>query len=140
MNTTDFEWVKEQLTKARVKRGTGDAAIALLEAWDNIDLPDELHVEAIDVFSSLAKGHALVNSDDKDEKWAPAMAGHLKVADQVRVKKDAFNGDLGKMHNGRKGVIIAIRYGDIIVNSSDNKVPKLEGSHYSPNYLEKKVK
>jgi len=139
-NSVDFEWVKEQLTKARVRKGPGDVAIELLKKWEEIDLPEELASEAINTFAELAKGHALVEEGNKEEVWVPAMAGHMKVADQVRVKKDAFQGELGKMHNGRRGVVIAIRYGDIIVNSTDNRKPSLDGSHYSPHHLEKRVK
>lgn len=139
-NSVDFEWVKEQLTKARVRKGPGDVAIELLKKWEDIDLPEELASEAINTFAELAKGHALVEDGSKEEVWVPAMAGHMKVTDQVRVKKDAFGGALGKMHNGRRGVIIAIRYGDIIVNSTDNKKPPLDGSHYSPHHLEKRIK
>ena len=141
MSTVDFDWVKEQLTIARTKRGPGDAVIKLLEAWSEIDLPEELVGETVDTFSSLAKGHALVDTvAESDEVWTPAMAGHIKVADQIRVKKDAYDGKLGKVHNGRRGVVIAIRYGDIIVNSTDNKTPKLDGAHYAPHSLEKRVK
>lgn len=140
MSSVDYKWVKEQLTKARTLKGPGDAAIELLKTWETIDLPEELKSEAVKVFASLAQGHALVAEGDGEEVWKPAQPGQLKVADQVRVKKDAFTGSLGKTHNGRRGVIIAIRYGDIIVNSTDGRKPKLEGTHYSPHHLEKRVK
>jgi len=140
MNKIDFDWVKEQLTKARIKRGPGDVAIQLLEVFETIDIPEKLVAEAVDVFARLAKGHALVDSDDSEEVWAPALAGHIKVADQVRVKTDAFSGSLGKIHNGRRGTVIAIRYGDIIINNTDNKSPKLEGAHYPAYHLEKRIK
>jgi hypothetical protein len=140
MSEVDYEWVKEQLTKARTRRGPGDAVIELLKTWEQIDIPEELESEAAKIFASLAQGHALVAESDGEEVWAPAQAGKLKVADQIRVKSDAFTGSLGKTHNGRRGVVIAIRYGDIIVNSTDNRKPKLEGSHYAPHHLEKRVK
>ena len=140
MNSVDYEWVKEQLTKARTRKGPGDAAIELLKTWETIDIPEELQSEAVKVFSSLAQGHALVSEGAKEEVWVPAVAGSMKVADQVRVKTDAFSGSLGKMHNGRRGVVIAIRYGDIIVNSTDNHKNKLSGAHYAPHHLEKLVK
>jgi hypothetical protein len=41
------------------------------------------------------------------------------------------------MHNGRRGRVVAVRYGDVIFNSTDNKKPLLEGAHYPPNFLEK---
>ena len=140
MSSVDYEWVKEQLTKARTLRGPGDATIELLKTWETIELPEELEAEAVKIFASLAQGHALVSEGSDEEVWKPAQAGKLKVADEVRVKSDAFNGSLGKTHNGRRGVITAIRYGDIIVKSTDNRKPVLEGAHYAPYHLEKKIK
>jgi hypothetical protein len=140
MNSVDYEWVKEQLTKARTRKGSGDAAIELLKTWEAIDISEELQSEAVKVFASLAQGYALVAEGSKEEVWVPAQAGNMKVADQVRVKTDAFSGSLGKMHNGRRGVIIAIRYGDIIINSTDNHKHKLSGAHYAPHHLEKLIK
>lgn len=139
MSEIDYDWVKAQLTEARVRRGPGDAVLALLKAWEDIDLSDDLAKEAVTIFSKLALNHALVE-DKGTEVWAPAQAGQLKVADEVRVKSDAFDGKLGKTHNGRRGKVIAIRYGDIIVNSTDNKTPNLDGAHYSPYHLEKRIK
>jgi hypothetical protein len=139
MSEIDYDWVKAQLTEARIKRGPGDAALALLKSWEEIDLSDDLAKEAIEVFSKLALNHSLV-ADKGNEVWAPAQPGQLKVGDEIRVKSDAFDGKLGKTHNGRRGKIIAIRYGDIIVNSTDTKTPVLDGAHYSPYHLEKRIK
>ena len=140
MSETDYEWVMRQLTEARVKRGTGDAVLALLKQWDSLKPGDDgLASEAVAVFSRLAVGHSLVQ-DDGPEVWVTAQPGQLKVADMVRVKSDAFSGELGALHNGRRGTIIAIRYGDIIVNSNDDKNPKIDGAHYSPYHLEKRIK
>lgn len=140
MSYVDFDWVKAQLTEARVKRGPGDAVLKLLETWDSLEMDDSLRKEAVEVFSKVALGHALIAEDDGPEVWVPAQAGQLKVADHVRIKSDAFDGKLGKTHNGRRGVVIAIRYGDIIVNSNDGKQPYLDGAHYAPYHLEKRVK
>lgn len=140
MGNIDFDWVKSQLTEAKVRRGAGDAALVLLQAWDNLGLAnEELAKEAVAIFSRLAQGHALV-SEDGSEVWIPVIPGQLKVTDVVRIKYNAFDGDLGKIHNGRVGVITAIRYGDIIVKSTDSKKPVIDGSHYSPYHLEKLAK
>jgi hypothetical protein len=140
MSETDYEWVMRQLTDARVKRGTGDAVLALLKQWDSLKPGDDnLASEAVAIFSRVAVGHSLVQ-DDGPEVWVTAQPGQLKVADIVRVKSDAFSGELGALHNGRRGTIIAIRYGDIIVNSNDDKNPKIDGAHYSPYHLEKRIK
>ena len=140
MSETDYEWVKRQLTDARVKRGAGDAVLALLKQWDALKPGDDsIAEEAVAIFARVAVGHSLVQ-DDGPEVWVTAQPGQLKVADIVRVKSDAFSGELGALHNGRRGTIIAIRYGDIIVNSNDDKTPKIDGAHYSPYHLEKRIK
>lgn len=63
------------------------------------------------------------------------MPGRLVVGDEVLVREDAFSGELAPIHNGRRGRIVAIRYGDIIVNSTDDMQPSLVGTHYSPYHL-----
>jgi hypothetical protein len=35
--------------------------------------------------------------------------------------------------------VVAVRYGDIIIKTTDGKEPVLDGSHYSPYKLEKLV-
>ena len=135
----DLDWVKAQMTAARIRRGSGDAVLKLLEVWETIDLDDDLSQEAVTVFKSLALNHSLVEPY-KDEVWVPAQPGQIKVADQVRVKSDAFTGEAGRAHNGRRGVIVAIRSGDVIVRSTDDLEPVLDGAHYSPYKLEKRIK
>jgi hypothetical protein len=61
------------------------------------------------------------------------------VGDIVRVRNDAYTGKLAPIHNGRPGVIVAIRSGDIIVNLTDMEEPEISGAHYSPEVLEKRV-
>jgi len=57
----------------------------------------------------------------------------------VRVKLDAYQGSTGSLHNGRRGKVVGIRYGDIIFKSNDNREPILDGAHYSPHQLQKRV-
>jgi hypothetical protein len=145
MAKVDMPWVKEQLTNNKTKRVVGDHVITLLEKWEelkNTD-PDPQKNEAnlsqiIELFGKLALGHAII-LDTKNERWVPAQSGQIVVADEVRVKWNAFDGDMGKMHNGRRGKVVSIRYGDIIVKTTDGKEPVLEGFHYTPQQLEKRV-
>jgi hypothetical protein len=138
-NKVDLEWVKDQMTAARIRRGPGDAVLKLLQVWETIDLDDDMSSEAVSVFKSLALSHSLIEPY-KDEVWVPAQPGQIKVADEVRVKSDAFTGEAGRAHNGRRGVIVAIRSGDVIVRSTDDIKPVLDGVHYSPYNLEKRIK
>lgn len=145
MPEVDMNWVKEQLTENKTKRVVGDSVIKLLNTWTEIKNtdpdPDKDQAnlsQVVELFSKIALGHAIVK-ENKNENWVPAQAGFLVVADEVRVKWNAFDGEKGKIHNGRRGKIVSIRYGDIIVKTTDGKEPMLEGFHYTPQQLEKRV-
>jgi hypothetical protein len=139
MPKIDNNWVLEQMQASRVRVGSGKAVLALLKTWESIDEDYDLQVEAIDVFCKLALGHVILEKND-DEVWGPAQPGFMSVGDEVRVKADAFSGDTGVLHNGRRGKIVAIRHGDIIFRSTDDKEPLLESVHYSPYNLEKRIR
>ena len=145
MPEVDMNWVKQQLTENKTKRVVGDTVIKLLNTWTEVKGtdPDPEKDQAnlsqvIELFSKIALGHAIVK-ENKNENWLPAQAGSLVVADDVRVKWNAFDGEKGKIHNGRRGKIVSIRYGDIIMKTTDGKEPVLEGFHYTPQQLEKRV-
>lgn len=136
------EWIREQLEAAKVKVGSGKAILKLLEAWEKLpELSDAMRDEVLTVFPLLAKGHVLKQEDsDENYRWIDLQPGNITVGDVVRVKKDAFSEKLGIVHNGRLGKVIAVRYGDVIFNSTDGKKPDLLGVHYSPYKLEKRIR
>jgi hypothetical protein len=134
----DMKWIKEQLQAAKVRKPVGDATMKMLELLDSIEINEDQREQAVEMFSKLARGHAHVKIN-KNETWVPARPGDIKVADEVRVKADAFSGETGTLHNGRRGVVVGVRYGDIIVKSNDGKEPVLDGAHYSPHALEKMI-
>ena len=138
MSNLDMDWVKSQLQAAKVRKPVGDATMKLIELIESLDLTPEFRAKAIELFASLAKGHIVVQ-EKKNETWIPVQAGFIKVTEQVRVKADAFDGELGTIHNGRRGVVVGVRYGDVIIKSNDGKEPLLDGAHYPPTKLEKLV-
>lgn len=139
--SANMDWVREQMTAAKVKQSVGTSVLRLMEVWDTMNHKPETAKETVEIFSKLALGHALVETEDEnfDGTWVPAMAGQIKVTDIVRVKLDAFDGPAGVLHNGRIGKIVGIRYGDIVVKSVDGKTPVIEGAHYKPHMLEKLI-
>jgi hypothetical protein len=134
----DINWIKTQLQEAKVRKPVGDATMKLIELFDSIELTNENKEKAVEMFSMLALGHAYVKSV-KNELWMPVRPGDIKVADEVRVRADAYQGETGTLHNGRRGRVVGVRYGDVIIRSTDGKSPALEGAHYPPQMLEKLV-
>lgn len=136
------EWVIEQLQAAKVKVGSGKAIMKLLEAWEEIpELSDNIREEVLRVFPLVAKGVVLkLEESDDDYTWIPLQPGQISVGDVVRVKADAFSDKLAPIHNGRRGTVVAVRYGDVIFNDTDGKNPELKGVHYSPYKLEKRIR
>lgn len=135
----DLEWVKEQLTENKTKKVVGDSVIKLISAWNSLtDTTEANKKNIVELFSKLSLSQAIIK-DNPDEIWIDARPGDLKVADVVRVKADAFPGSSGLLHNGRRGRVVGVRYGDIIIKSNDNKQPLLDGAHYSPHVLEKLI-
>ena len=142
MPEVNYEWIKEQLQAAKVKVGSGKAIIKLLETWESIpQLSDKMTEEVLTLFPQLAQGHAVKEEEsENDYMWIPLQPGQITVSDVVRVKADAFRDELGPIHNGRRGTVVAVRYGDVIFNDTDGKTPELKGVHYSPYKLEKRIR
>lgn len=138
MSEVNYDWVKQQFVAAKVKKGVGLAVLDMLKAWEPVDLKPEDAKEALEILARVALGHALVITP-ANEIWVPGAPGQMKVGDIVRIKHDAFNGPAGAGLNGRVGSIAAIRSGDIIFNSTDGQSPKIEGAHYRPQQLDKRI-
>jgi hypothetical protein len=135
----NYEWVKAQFAESKVKIGVGKAVLKMLETWETIDMPDAMAQEALEVLAKVGMGHSIA-PEKKDEVWVDARRGDLKVGEHVRVKNNAFTGTLGATNNGRRGTISAIRSGDIIVKMNDGKLPEIDGGHYQPEVLQKRVR
>lgn len=141
MPSVNYDWVKEQLQKARATTAEKKLVKIMLEAWEGVEGVDLANSQrALEMFAKLALGHPVVVEQTVDEIWVPALPGQIKIGDEVRVLADAYEGKLGPIHNGRRGRIIAIRSGDVIVTSTDGLEPKLDGAHYAPYKLEKRVR
>ncbi len=142
MPEIDKKWVTEQLEAAKVKVGSGKALMKLLDTWSEIpELSENITKEVLTLFPMLARGHAVVQEESEDDyTWVPAQPGQIVVGDQVRVKSDAYSDKLGPIHNGRRGKVVGIRYGEIFIKSNDGKQPEFDGVPHSPYKLEKRVK
>lgn len=137
-----MDWVRSQLTENKTKKSVGDAVIKLIGTWSEIKTPPKIDIskEVLSIFSTLAMGHPLVDSAG-EQKWEPVRLGDILVADVVRIKTNAF--DSSSSHtalNGRIGKVVGIRSGDIIVKSTDDVLPLLDGLHFKVNHLDKLIK
>lgn len=142
MPEVNFDWVNQQMAEAKIKIGSGKAVMELLRVWETMEkLTPGLAKEAVAVFSKLALSKPINDPiEEVDAVWVPAQPGQINIGDEVRVMINAFDDKAGVMHNGRRGKVIAVRYGDVIFKSTDGKTPQLDGVHYSPYKLEKRVK
>jgi hypothetical protein len=131
-------WADEQLTRTELPDRVVDPVRRLLVTWRMIPHDERDVIEILKIFSELAQDHALEGPTPKNTRWEPVRPGFIRVGDTVRVKPDAFRGEIGQIHNGRLCRVVAIRSGDIIVNSMDDG-PQLFGVHYSPFSLDKRV-
>jgi hypothetical protein len=121
------------------KLGVGNALLKLLGTWETLNISVPQQKEVVALFNSISLGHSIL-PEKPDEVWVDAQPGSIIVADEVRVKADAYDGSTGAIHNGRRGRVVAVRYGDIIFKSEDGKEPLLDGAHYSPHQLQKRVR
>lgn len=139
MTEIDYKWVKSQFSRARVRQLPGDTVLKLLAVWEEAGLPEELVNETLETFNALARGHALI--PESEEVWVQAVAGgQLRVGHEVRIRHDAYEGDAGRLHNGRRGKVVAIRSGDVIFRSTDGVEPSLDGVHHGFQALERRVR
>lgn len=140
MSGYNWQWVFAQLQEKKATKVAGDATIELLKTWIGMNLTPKQAKETVDMFSKLALGQPLTVSVEKDEQWVEARPGAIKVGDEMMVKQDAYdNGDLAQMHNGRRGRVVRISYGNIILKYTDGREPYLDSAHHSPYKLMKKV-
>jgi hypothetical protein len=142
MPELNHEWVKQQLEAAKVKVGSAKATLKLLSTWEELPaLSPAILKEVLEIFPKLVKGTPLTEEEsEEDYYWVDLQPGSITVGDVVRVKQDAFMEKLGTIHNGRRGSVVGVRYGDVIFNDTDAKNPPLKGVHYSPYKLEKRLK
>lgn len=137
----DIEWARAQMKAADLLQPTQSAVERLLVELDKMMLSDAATTAVTATFTRLAQGHALVTEQaHPSEVWVQARPGSLVVADEVRVKADAYDGVVGTNHNGRRGNIVAIRYGNVYVKYHDNRAATAESMHHKPAALEKRMR
>lgn len=135
------KWLEDQLIKFEVPEKFRDPITRMVKmAWffeTNFGLDQETFKRMLETVTELAKGHNIA-PENPGEVWVQAKPGVLVIRDVVRVKTDAYSGETGSMHNGKHGVITAIRYGDIHVLYDG--VTGANTVRHSPHALEKRIR
>ena len=138
MTNDKSAWAKAQMEKALVPEEYQDMIQRLVNMYwffeQNNGLDAETMYKIRHTFNELAQGRALVE-DNPDEIWVQAKPGNLVIRDRIRVRRDAYTGPTGELHNGREGDIVAIRSGDIHVRYDSG-----DTARHSPHALDKRVK
>ena len=132
------DWELNQIDKSELSDKEKQSIKKLLSSFWALPLEDSERTNVTSAFESLVNGKAIVvETQEPQYHWEPARPGALVVRDWVRVKSDAYKGDAGLLHNGREGVIVAMRYGDIHVRYDDKHGTSHPIKH-SPHALEKR--
>ena len=135
------QWVASQLEQAKVTKQVGDSVIALMKVWETLDIKDKNAKTVVEIFSKLATNTAVVENAAEDEVWVPARPGAIKVGDTMMVLPDAYDHpELAPVHNGRRGRVVRISYGNIVLAYTDGKEPQISMAHHSPFKLKKLVR
>jgi hypothetical protein len=137
-------WARQQLSAARVPEPTRTAILSVYDTWLNM-MPDDVdeQQQALRIISQLVTGQSIEYhaSDETPENWQPVRLGNIRRGDYVRVMSNAYTGDAGMCHNGRKGPVLRVTNGDVVIRYDDGLEPDpgILGSHHSPYKLEKRV-
>jgi hypothetical protein len=138
------EWAKEQLRGAAVPEVTSRGIVSVFSTWLNMMPADvDEQRQALQIFNDLVAGRAItyVAPGSEPENWQTVRLGNVRRGDYVRILTDAYTGDAGLCHNGRRGPVLRVSNGDVIVRYDDGLMPPSGelGAHHSPYKLEKRV-
>lgn len=137
-------WAKQQVEAAQVPEATARTILSVFHTWLNMMPSDTEECEqAMRCVNQLVTGQSIryERKNEVPEMWQHVRPGNIKRGDYVRVLGDAYGGDAGMWHNGRRGPVIRVSNGDVVVKYDDELTPDfgLMGSHHSPHKLEKRV-
>lgn len=116
-NGIDWGWVSRELGALEVSRPVndtvGNALAKIAEDRERFGLTDDDVRLVLDLVHKLALGHS-VAPPKQEEKWGPVVPGAYRIGDTVRVKSEAYDGERGIKHNGKRGRAVAARDGFVI--------------------------
>lgn len=137
MMDINWDWVKDQLEKARVPQEHATSVTRLLETLETMRLSDDPLRSVLDTFQRLSLGYTIV-PDSANERWVEVLPGNYAIGNTVRVKSDAYDGKKSTLHNGRRGRVVAVRSGKTVVLYDDTENNE-EQYYHDPSVLERLV-
>lgn len=139
---TTREWAREQLqfagydTRNRDRASISNSIDFLFKELDQQNHTPESRRIVVELFHKLASGHAIAPRDvqGRQGKWVQFRLGDVPPGATVRVRHDAYDGELGSRHNGMIGKIVAARGGFVAVQYSESS--EGTGHRHLPDVLE----
>jgi len=137
-------WARQQLAAAEVPDALATGILSVYDTWLNMMPADtDEQQQALKIINDLIMGKSISYTDPEatPEEWYEVRLGNIRRGDYVRVMSDAYTGDAGMRHNGRRGPVLRVTNGDVIVRYDDGLSPDfgIMGSHHSPYKLEKRL-
>lgn len=126
------QWAERQLELAGYRPADGGynqivhtSVMTLCRAFGDMNFdnaPPGQEKMIIDLFTELVHKRALPVAGDT-RVWMPSRQAPPGPSSRVRVKSDAFEGEQGRLLNGREAVVEGARRGDFIVKFIDGHEP-----------------
>lgn len=87
------------------------ALVAVYLTIESFNLSEETQGAVLSLLSATGQEALSRPPQFKEEQWQDFDYGNVKIGDFVRVKKDAYDSETGKRHNGLVGILKTMRAG-----------------------------
>jgi hypothetical protein len=133
MHVSEFsQWAERQLDLAGYRPAEGGynqivhtSVMSLCRAFGEMNFaaaPPGQEKMIIDLFTELANHRSLPVAGDT-RVWVPSRQAPPGPGTIVRVISDGFDGEQGRLFNGREAVVAGARRGDFIIEFTDEQEP-----------------
>lgn len=104
----DIEALRERLESFGFHRGNPvhDTMTAVALVLGAAELTEEQRDTVLDLMSTEGRNSEYDLGLVGDDAWEDFAYGNMRVGDYVRVKKDAFDSNIGSLHNGRVAKLV----------------------------------
>lgn len=104
----NYHDLSRRITAAGYSGLVHHAIISVAVALDRFDLSEEERSVVLDFISSTGREQLdALPARLLDAEWEDFNYGNVNEGDYVRVKKDAYDSEKGKLHNGLVGIVVS---------------------------------